>query len=115
MTIMTTAELRRGRCAPLAPAARLDSASCEAQLAAVPEWRCVDGALQRAFDFPDFHHTMAFVNALAWIAHREDHHPDLQVGYGRCQLRWSTHSAGGVTINDFICAAKVDALVDDGH
>lgn len=113
MTLPTAAELRRTRCAPLAPSARMDAASCEARLAALPAWRCVDGALQREFGFADFHHTMAFVNALAWIADREDHHPDLQLGYGRCQVRWNTHSAGGVTINDFICAAKVDALVDD--
>ncbi len=54
---------------------------------------------------------MAFVNALAWIAHTEDHHPDLQVGYYRCTVRFSTHSVGGISVNDFICAAKADALV----
>ena len=67
-------------------------------------------AIERQFKFPDFHHTMAFVNAIAWIAHREDHHPDLQIGYNRCTVRFSTHSVGGLSLNDFICAAHIDAL-----
>jgi 4a-hydroxytetrahydrobiopterin dehydratase len=75
-----------------------------------PGWAQVDGALQKRFDFPDFHRTMAFVNALAWIAHREDHHPDLSVHYGHCIVRWSTHSAGGITARDFHCAALTEAL-----
>ncbi len=54
---------------------------------------------------------MAFVNALAWVAHPEDHHPDLAVSYNRCAVRFNTHSVGGISINDFICAAKVDALL----
>ncbi len=66
--------------------------------------------LTRTFTFSDFHRTMAFVNAVAWIAHEQDHHPDLTVGYSRCTLNWSTHSVGGLSINDFICAAHVDAL-----
>jgi 4a-hydroxytetrahydrobiopterin dehydratase len=53
---------------------------------------------------------MAFVNAVASIAHREDHHPDLSVHYDRCVVAWSTHSAGGVTLNDLICAARTDAV-----
>lgn len=68
------------------------------------------GVLHRSFKFPDFHRTMAFVNAVAWIAHQQDHHPDLAVSYDRCTLRWSTHSAHGLSINDFICAARVDQL-----
>lgn len=67
-------------------------------------------ALCKTFTFPDFHHTMAFVNAVAWIAHGQDHHPDMAVSYNRCELRWNTHSAGGLTLNDFICAARVEAL-----
>jgi 4a-hydroxytetrahydrobiopterin dehydratase len=54
---------------------------------------------------------MAFVNALAWIAHTEDHHPDLGVHYDRVVVRWSSHDAGGLTDNDLLCAAKVDALI----
>jgi 4a-hydroxytetrahydrobiopterin dehydratase len=77
-----------------------------------PDW-AVDAAgrsLSREFRFPDFHATMAFVNAVAWIAHAEDHHPDLEVGFSRCRVTYSTHSVGGLSENDFICAAKVDAL-----
>jgi len=80
----------------------------------VPQWAVVDGALERSFSFADFHHTMAFVNAVAWIAHREDHHPELSVGYRHCELRYCTHDAGGLSIKDFICAAHVDALRADG-
>ncbi len=53
---------------------------------------------------------MAFVNAIAYIAHREDHHPDLGVQYNRCAVTYSTHSAGGVTLNDLICAARVESV-----
>ena len=80
-------------------------------LARSPGWVLADGAIQKRHDFVDYHHTMAFVNALAWVAHAEDHHPDLLVSYGRCTVRFSTHSVGGISINDFICAAKVDALL----
>jgi len=66
--------------------------------------------LQRAFSFADYHRTLAFVNAVAWIAHEQDHHPDLLVSYNRCTVRWNTHSVGGLSINDFICAARVDQL-----
>jgi 4a-hydroxytetrahydrobiopterin dehydratase len=63
-----------------------------------------------SFEFKNYYQTMAFVNALAWIAHREDHHPDLEVGYKRVRVRFSTHAIGGLSENDFICAAKIDAL-----
>jgi 4a-hydroxytetrahydrobiopterin dehydratase len=74
-------------------------------------WRVDDGAIEKEFLFGDFHATMSFVNALAWVCNTEDHHPELAVSYGRCRVRFSTHSIGGVSINDFICAAKADALV----
>ena len=80
-------------------------------LAQLSSWKSTGGAIEKAFTFKNFHETMAFVNALAWIAHSEDHHPDLQVGYNRCTVRFSTHSVGGISVNDFICAAKADALV----
>ena len=70
-----------------------------------------NGAIEKTFTFKNYHETMAFVNALAWIAHTEDHHPDLVVTYNRCIVRFTTHSVGGISINDFICAAKADALL----
>jgi 4a-hydroxytetrahydrobiopterin dehydratase len=62
------------------------------------------------FKFKNYYHVIAFVNALAWIAHHENHHPDLEIGFNHCLVRYSTHALGGLTENDFICAAKVDAL-----
>ena len=67
--------------------------------------------LARTLEFKNFHETMAFVNAVAWVAHREDHHPDLEVHYDRCVVHYSTHDVGGLSLNDFICAAKVEDLV----
>ncbi|NZA28037.1 4a-hydroxytetrahydrobiopterin dehydratase [Luteimonas sp. SJ-92] len=92
---------------------RLTEARIRELLPEVPAWDLAeDGhALSRSFGFEDYHRTMAFVNALAWIAHREDHHPDLSVHYDRCVVRYSTHDVGGLSENDFICAAKADALV----
>jgi 4a-hydroxytetrahydrobiopterin dehydratase len=66
--------------------------------------------ITRVLNFKNFHETMAFVNAIAWISHQENHHPDLEVGYNRCVVHYMTHAVKGLTENDFICAAKVDAL-----
>ena len=96
-------------CTHGAPA--LDDALVQALLAAVPDWHVDGNRLEREFAFRDFHETMEFVNALAFMIHREDHHPDLTLGYRRCTAAWTTHSAGNrLTDNDFICAAKADAL-----
>ncbi|MCW5671047.1 MAG: 4a-hydroxytetrahydrobiopterin dehydratase [Hydrogenophaga sp.] len=73
-------------------------------------WKLIDGALEKSYSFANFHETMAFVNALAWIAHREDHHPDVSLSYGRCTVRFNTHDVDGISVSDFHCAAAVDAL-----
>jgi 4a-hydroxytetrahydrobiopterin dehydratase len=77
-----------------------------------PGWELIENgkALHREWKFKNFYRTMSFVNALAHIANAEDHHPDLQVGYDYCRVRYSTHAIGGLSENDFICAAKADAL-----
>ena len=67
--------------------------------------------IQRAFTFSNFYETMAFVNAVAFMAHQENHHPDLELGYNYCKIRYSTHALAGLSMNDFICAAKVDLLL----
>jgi len=67
-------------------------------------------SLRRAYRFKDFHRTMSFVNAVAHIANVEDHHPNLEVGYDYCRIRYTTHAIGGLSRNDFICAAKIDRL-----
>ena len=94
---------------------RLGQARIAELMAQLSHWELAeDGrALLRTFRFKDYHHTLAFVNALAWIAHREDHHPDLGVHYDRCVVRWSTHDVGGLSENDFICAARTAALLED--
>ena len=74
-------------------------------------WRLIDGALEKSFRFKNFHQTMGFVNALAFIANTEDHHPDLQVSYSRCTVRFNTHDVNGISVSDFFCASKVDALL----
>ena len=67
--------------------------------------------ISRTYSFKNYYQTMAFVNALAWIAHAEDHHPDIEVAYKTCHVRYSTHAICGLSENDFICAAKLDALL----
>ena len=82
-------------------------------LAQLPGWDLAnDGkAIVKAFRFEDFHRTLGFINAVGFMANREDHHPDLEAGYGHCRLLWSTHDVGGLSLNDFICAARVEALL----
>lgn len=80
-------------------------------LAQVSGWHLNQGAIEKSFGFKNYYETIAFVNALAWICNTEDHHPDLSVSYNRCVVRFNTHSVGGISINDFICAAKADALI----
>lgn len=98
-------------CTPRTGAA-LSRAAAEKLLHEIPGWALSDTAneITRTWKFGNYYETMAFVNALAWVAHREDHHPDLEVGYNRCQVRFSTHSVNGLSENDFICAAKLNAL-----
>lgn len=93
---------------------KLDAGEVQSLLTQLhPDWSITENGLEirRRFSFSNYYQTIAFVNALAWIAHQQDHHPDLQVGYNHCITHFSTHSVGGLSENDFICAAKVDALV----
>lgn len=110
-------ELALQHCRPLRGAEhRIDAATAATRLADLPGWALVEegAAISRSFRFPDYYRTLAFVNALAFIAHREDHHPDLGVHYDRCVVRYSTHDVGGLSDNDFICAAKASLLAGDG-
>ncbi len=68
-------------------------------------------AIEKTFRFANYFETMAFVNAVAFIAHAQDHHPDLSVQYNRCVVRWNTHDVGGLSSTDFDCAAQIDALL----
>ncbi|MDE2406689.1 MAG: 4a-hydroxytetrahydrobiopterin dehydratase [Xanthomonadaceae bacterium] len=91
---------------------RLTAASIRELMPQLPGWALEeDGhALCKTFTFPDYYHTMSFVNALAHVANAENHHPDLSVHYDRCVVRFSTHDVGGLSENDFICAAKAELL-----
>ncbi|MGD8575973.1 MAG: 4a-hydroxytetrahydrobiopterin dehydratase [Thiohalophilus sp.] len=68
--------------------------------------------ISREFKFKNFYETIEFVNAVAWIANQQDHHPDLEVSYNRCRVIFTTHSVGGLSENDFICAARVNTLFE---
>ncbi|MFC0677740.1 4a-hydroxytetrahydrobiopterin dehydratase [Lysobacter korlensis] len=94
---------------------RLSEARIRELLPDVAGWELAEQgrALVKTFTFPDYYRTMAFVNALAYMAHREDHHPDLGVHYNRCVVRYSTHDVDGLSENDFICAAKAERLVGE--
>ena len=71
-----------------------------------------DGMIAKTYKFANYFETMAFVNAAAWVSHREDHHPDMLVKWGECTVSYVTHAINGLSENDFICAAKLDALFE---
>lgn len=95
----------------------LRRAEAEALMPRLKGWQLSDeaDAIYQSFRFKNYYHTMAFVNAVAWIAHQEDHHPDMEIGYSRCMVYYSTHAINGLSENDFICAAKIDALLARGQ
>lgn len=82
----------------------------ESLLAGLPGWELADGVIRKRFEFKNYGQTMGFVNAVAWIAQTQGHHPDLEVSYRLCRVSYTTHAIGGLSENDFICAARVEAL-----
>lgn len=107
--------LRQEHCSPLPPGTPpLSPADVQSLRGQVKEWDldAQGKAIERVFRFKNFYETIAFVNAVAWIANKEDHHPDMEVHYSRCTVRFSTHSVGGLSRNDFICAVRVNALFE---
>jgi 4a-hydroxytetrahydrobiopterin dehydratase len=107
-------DLTSKKCAPceggVEPLTRAQSESLMKQLK--PDWKLADDgkSIASEWKFRNFFHTMSFVNAVAHIANAEDHHPDVELGYGSCRIRYNTHAINGLSENDFICAAKIDAL-----
>jgi 4a-hydroxytetrahydrobiopterin dehydratase len=89
----------------------LDDAAAAGLLATLPGWTRDGPCIARTFTFANHYEAMAFVNAVAWVSHREDHHPDLAVGYRDVRVSYSTHAIGGLSENDFICAAKIEKLL----
>ncbi len=106
-------ELAKKKCKPCeGGVAPYTDAQAREMLGQLKGWIIQDGKLVKVYPFVNYYQTMAFVNALAWISHREDHHPDLAVGYNSCRVEYVTHAIGGLSENDFVCAAKCDALFD---
>ena len=105
-------DLSKGKCKPCeggVPPLSDDEAA--KLLATLDGWQRQGNLITKTYRFKNYYETMAFVNATAWISHRENHHPDLAVGYNQCGVSYSTHAIGGLSENDFICAAKIDALL----
>ena len=104
-------ELAKRKCKPCESGTPPMSADAIAQmLAQLSGWEQREGVITKTFGFPNYWQTIAFVNAVAWTSHREDHHPELTVGYNKCRVDYCTHAINGISENDFICAAKIDAL-----
>ena len=105
-------ELIVKRCLPCEGGIKpLNDKEIESLLAKTPAWELnTAGEIERVFKFKNYYHTIAFVNAIAWMAHHENHHPDLEVGYDNCRVRYSTHAIQGLSENDFICASKVNKI-----
>ena len=109
--MLTLEALLHSKCQPQTGAA-LTAAAAQQQLQALPQWSLHHDAIERCFTFSNYFQTLAFVNALAYVVHHEDHHPVLTVEYNRCTVRFNTHSVHGLSDNDFICAAKINALFE---
>lgn len=110
--MLTTAELLEKKCRHQATG--LNGSEIAGYLFAVDGWTLQENKIIKSFAFKNYHDTLAFINAIAYVIHAEDHHPELVVTYNRCIVKFDTHSVdggrGGLSENDFICAAKVDAI-----
>jgi 4a-hydroxytetrahydrobiopterin dehydratase len=106
-------ELARKKCKPceggIAP---LTPEQVRPMLKGLDGWSLEGKTIAKTYRFKNYYETMAFVNASAWVSHREDHHPDIALGYNQCRVAYSTHAIDGLSENDFICAAKLDALFE---
>lgn len=106
-------DLAQGKCKPCEGGVPpLTDAEIQALMPQVPGWTVLDGKLVRDFRFPDHYVTMTFVNAIAWVSHQQGHHPDLTVGYNTCGVSYITHAINGLSESDFICAAKINTLLN---
>jgi 4a-hydroxytetrahydrobiopterin dehydratase len=106
-------DLASGKCKPCEGGVEpLNEPEIRNLLKQVPGWAYGNGRISKTYEFKNYYQTMAFVNAAAWISHREDHHPDMTVGYGKCRVEYWTHAIDGLSENDFICAAKLDKLFE---
>lgn len=110
---MTAEDLAKSKCKPCeGGVSPLKPDEIARLLKQLQGWEHADGVIAKTYAFKNYYQAMAFVNASAWISHREDHHPDIVVGYNQCRVSYVTHAINGLSENDFICAAKLDALFD---
>jgi 4a-hydroxytetrahydrobiopterin dehydratase len=106
-------ELARKKCKPCEGGVEpLGPDQVKPLLKGLDGWSLEGGAIAKTYKFANYYQTMAFVNAAAWVSHREDHHPDMVVRYNECRVSYVTHAIDGLSENDFICAAKLDALFE---
>jgi 4a-hydroxytetrahydrobiopterin dehydratase len=106
-------DLANGKCKPCeGDVDPLQPTEVENLLKQLHGWTLSHGAIAKTYSFKNYYQTIAFVNAAAWISHREDHHPDMAVGYNTCRVAYVTHAIKGLSVNDFICAAKIDKLFE---
>lgn len=108
----STSELAEKHCKPCEgkmPA--MKEAEIRQKLHEIKAWAYENGQITKNFEFKNYDETVAFINAVAWIARREDHHPEISFGYKQCKVTYSTHAVKGISENDFICAAKIDQLL----
>ena len=106
-------DLTTRRCKPCEGGAEpLKANEVETMLAQLKGWRLAFGTITKLYSFDNHYQAVAFLNAAAWISHREDHHPDITVGFNTCRVAYKTHAVNGLSENDFICAAKLDALFE---
>jgi 4a-hydroxytetrahydrobiopterin dehydratase len=107
-----TEDLSQKKCKPCEGGTKpLNRVMVEGYLAGLRGWQLRENWIEKTFGFQNFHETMSFVNAVAFIANREDHHPDMEVGYKACKVKYTTHAIKGLSENDFICAAKIEQLL----
>jgi 4a-hydroxytetrahydrobiopterin dehydratase len=109
----TVTDLASGKCKPCeGGVAPLKDAEIRSLLKLLDGWEYASGRIAKTYSFKNYYQTTAFVNATAWISHREDHHPDIKLGYNQCRVEYVTHAINGLSDNDFICAAKLDKLFE---
>ena len=110
--VPTRAQWLARRCRDVRAVRRLTPDEASTLVTALDGWRIEDDALARDYRFRDDLRATAFVSAIGWFAHLADHHPELRVAYDRCTVRWTTHSVGGISEKDFVCAARCDEIFD---
>lgn len=113
MTEIEISDLRTSHCVACEGGVPpLDDATVERLLAEIPGWTREARAIVRTFQFRNYYETISFVNAIAWMAHRENHHPDLEVHFKTCRVLYTTHAINGISQNDIICALRVNSLLE---